>query len=71
MSKEGLEMRKTIEDMERAARCEYSPNGVKQLAIEILVELRAGYSFNDPYVEALYDKLVNKIGCHIPEKEDE
>ena len=71
MSKECLEMRKTIEDMERAARCEYSPNSVNKLAIEILVELRAGYSFTDPYVEELYDRLVNKIGCNIPEKDSD
>lgn len=64
------EMRKTVEDIERAAHSEYTPSGVKQIAIEILIELRKGHDFDDPYVESLYDKIQEKIGMYVPENEE-
>ena len=62
-------MRKTVEDIERAARCPRTSDNARQTAILILVELRAGVSFEDPYVAELYRKLTDTIGCNITDED--
>ena len=64
----GCTMRKTMEDIQRAAKCEKRP-AVRQLAILILVELNAGASFADPYVEELFHQLEDRVGCNISDEE--
>lgn len=62
-------MRKTVEDVERAARCPRTSDNARQTAILILVELRNGVSFEDPYVSELYRNLTDTIGCNITDED--
>ena len=63
-------MRKTMEDIRRAATCTQRPDNVRQLAILIQVELNKGFSFEDPYVAGLFAQLNDTIGCNIVDTEE-
>lgn len=56
-------VQKTIKDVERVAKCTRDCGVARQTAIEILIELKAGCSFSDPYVEHLFSKMENAVLC--------